>query len=261
MISSTSGDPQVHGPGEPEPARDLTPRQRDVLRAIEGFRQEHQYGPSVREIGRVIGLGPSGVQHHLTVLRQKGWLSGATGQARTSVVRAPAPPVIEVIEPRQATGAVRAAVSRETGKTRDPGAAARAPGTRGTAGAQNAAYVPLVGEIAAGYPKDARQSVEDVFPLPKQLVGEGDLFLLRVVGDSMIDAAIADGDWVVVRDQQVAENGEIVAAMIDGEATVKSYRMSDGHVWLMPHNPAFTPIPGDGARILGKVVSVLRRVR
>ena len=121
--------------------------------------------------------------------------------------------------------------------------------------------MPLVGEIAAGYPKDARQSVEDVFPLPKQLVGEGDLFLLRVVGDSMIDAAIADGDWVVVRDQQVAENGEIVAAMIDGEATVKSYRMSDGHVWLIPHNPAFTPIPGDGARILGKVVSVLRRVR
>ena len=260
MISSTSGDPQVHGPGEPEPGRDLTPRQRDVLRAIEGFRQVHQYGPSVREIGRVIGLGPSGVQHHLTVLRQKGWLSGATGQARTSVVRAPAPPAIEVIEPRQAAGAARAAVSRETGKALDP-SAARAPGAPRAARAQNAAYVPLVGEIAAGYPKDARQSVEDVFPLPKQLVGEGDLFLLRVVGDSMIDAAIADGDWVVVRDQQVAENGEIIAAMIDGEATVKSYRISDGHVWLIPHNPAFTPIPGDGARILGKVVSVLRRVR
>jgi repressor LexA len=77
----------------------------------------------------------------------------------------------------------------------------------------------------------------------------------------MIDAAIADGDWVVVREQQVAENGEIIAAMIDGEATVKSYRMSDGHVWLMPHNPTFTPIKGDGATILGKVVSVLRRVR
>ena len=261
MISSTSGDPQVHEAAEPEPARDLTPRQRDVLQAIEGFRQEHQYGPSVREIGRVVGLGPSGVQHHLTVLRQKGWLSGATGQARTSVVRAPSPPVIEVIEPRQASGAARAAASRGTGRTRGPGAPARAPEARGAAGAPNAAYVPLVGEIAAGYPKDARQSVEDVFPLPKQLVGEGDLFLLRVVGDSMIDAAIADGDWVVVRDQQVAENGEIVAAMIDGEATVKSYRMSDGHAWLIPHNPAFTPIPGDGARILGKVVSVLRRVR
>ena len=101
------------------------------------------------------------------------------------------------------------------------------------------------GEIAAGYPKDAKQSVEDVFPLPKQLVGEGDLFLLKVVGDSMIDAAIADGDWVVVREQQVAENGEIIAAMIEGEATVKSYRMSDGHIWLIPHNPSFTPIEGD----------------
>ncbi len=108
----------------------------------------------------------------------------------------------------------------------------------------------LLGEIAAGYPRDANQSVEDVFPLPKQLVGEGDLFLLKVVGDSMIDAAIADGDWVVVREQQVAENGEIIAAMIEGEATVKSYRMSDGHIWLIPHNPAFAPIAGDGATIL-----------
>jgi len=257
MMSSTSGDTKVHGPESPDPERDLTPRQRDVLYAIEGFRQEHQYGPSVREIGRVVGLGPSGVQHHLTVLRRRGWLSGSTGQARTSVVLAPGHPVIEVIESHQATGAIRAAKSWETRKPRETGTAEplRSVGT------QNTAYVPLVGEIAAGYPKDARQSVEDVFPLPKQLVGEGELFLLKVVGDSMIDAAIADGDWVVVRDQQVAENGEIIAAMIDGEATVKSYRMSDGHIWLMPHNPAFTPIAGDGATILGKVVSVLRRVR
>ena len=141
---------------------------------------------------------------------------------------------------------------------------ASTPGTAATprtVGTQNAAYVRLLGEIAAGYPRDANQSVEDVFPLPKQLVGEGDLFLLKVVGDSMIDAAIADGDWVVVREQQVAENGEIIAAMIDGEATVKSYRMSGGHIWLIPHNPAFAPIAGDDATILGKVVSVLRRVR
>ncbi len=251
MMSSTSGDTQVHRPGGPGPGRELTPRQRDVLYAIEGFRQEHHYAPSVRDIGRVVGLGPSSVQHHLTVLRQKGWLSGSTGQARTSVVLAPGHPVIEVVDPRQATGVIRAARSRPA-RSR-PAREGRGPG--------DPAYVPLVGEIAAGYPKDARQSVEDVFPLPKQLVGEGDLFLLKVVGDSMIGAAIADGDLVVVREQQVAENGEIVAAMIDGEATVKSYRMSDGHIWLMPHNPAFTPIAGDGATILGKVVSVLRRVR
>ena len=263
-MSDTRGAAPVPGPVELDPERDLTSRQRDVIHAIVGFRQEHQYGPSVRDIAEAIGLGPSGVHHHLKVLRQKGWLSGGTGQARTSVVLAPGHPVIEVIEPRQAKGAIRAAKSRVARKARDPGGTAgpaEMPRTAGTAGTQNAAYVPLVGEIAAGYPKDAKQSVEDIFPLPKQLVGEGDLFLLKVVGDSMIDAAIADGDWVVVREQQVAENGEIIAAMIDGEATVKSYRMSDGHIWLIPHNPAFTPIQGDGATILGKVVSVLRRVR
>ncbi len=265
-MSSTRGDAPVPGPGKLDPEHDLTSRQRDVIQAIVGFRQEHQYGPSVRDIAEAIGLGPSGVHHHLKVLRQKGWLSGGTGQARTSVVLAPGHPVIEVIEPRQAKGAIRAAqsraaVSREAKKARDPGGTAGPAETPRTVGTQNAAYVPLVGEIAAGYPKDAKQSVEDVFPLPKQLVGEGDLFLLKVVGDSMIDAAIADGDWVVVREQQVAENGEIIAAMIDGEATVKSYRMSDGHIWLIPHNPSFAPIAGDGATILGKVVSVLRRVR
>jgi repressor LexA len=276
-MSSTRGDVPVPGPGKPDPERDLTSRQRDVIHAIMGFRQEHQYGPSVRDIAEAIGLGPSGVHHHLKVLRQKGWLSGGTGQARTSVVLAPGHPVIEVIEPRQAKGAIRAAQSRKAQSRKaqsragrkacepgEPGGTAGTPGTPravGTLGTQNAAYVPLLGEIAAGYPKDAKQSVEDVFPLPKQLVGEGDLFLLKVVGDSMIDAAIADGDWVVVREQQVAENGEIIAAMIDGEATVKSYRVSDGHIWLIPHNPAFAPIAGDGATILGKVVSVLRRVR
>jgi repressor LexA len=268
-MSNTRGDAPVPGPGELAPEHDLTSRQRDVIHAIVGFRQEHQYGPSVRDIGDAIGLGPSGVHHHLKVLREKGWLSGGTRQARTSVVLAPGHPVIEVIEPRQAKGAIRAAQSRgaksrEARKARDPGGS---PGPAGpsptphTVGTQNAAYVPLVGEIAAGYPKDAKQSVEDIFPLPKQLVGEGDLFLLKVVGDSMIGAAIADGDWVVVREQQVAENGEIIAAMIEGEATVKSYRMSDGHIWLIPHNPSFAPIQGDGATILGKVVSVLRRVR
>jgi repressor LexA len=260
-MSNTRGDAPVPGPGELDSERALTSRQRDVIKAIVGFRQEHQYGPSVRDIGQAIGLGPSGVHHHLKALRQKGWLSGGTGQARTSVVLAPGHPVIEVIEPRQAKGAIRAAKSREARKARDPGGTAGPRETPRMAGVQNAVYVELVGEIAAGHPKDARQSVEDVFPLPKQLVGEGDLFMLKVVGDSMIDAAIADGDWVVVREQQVAENGEIVAAMIEGEATVKSYRVSDGHIWLIPHNPSFAPIQGDGATILGKVVSVLRRVR
>jgi repressor LexA len=125
---------------------------------------------------------------------------------------------------------------------------------------QAAAFVPLVGRIAAGGPILAEEAIEDIFPLPKQIVGEGTLFLLKVAGDSMINAAIADGDWVVVRQQPVAESGDIVAAMIDGEATVKTFKRADGHVWLMPHNPAYTPIPGDSATILGRVVAVLRRI-
>jgi repressor LexA len=121
-------------------------------------------------------------------------------------------------------------------------------------------FVPMVGRIAAGGPILAEQMIEDVFPLPKTLVGDGSLFMLKVVGDSMIDAAISDGDWVVVRQQPDADNGEIVAAMIEGEATVKTLRRRDGHVWLLPHNAAYQPIDGDEATILGRVVAVLRKV-
>jgi repressor LexA len=118
----------------------------------------------------------------------------------------------------------------------------------------------VVGRIAAGSPILADELVEDVFPLPRQIVGEGELFLLKVVGDSMIDAAICDGDWVVVRREQTAENGEIVAALLDNEATVKTFKRKDGHVWLLPHNPDYSPIDGDDATILGKVTAVLRRI-
>ena len=121
-------------------------------------------------------------------------------------------------------------------------------------------YVPVLGRIAAGGPILAEEAVEDVFPLPRELVGEGALFLLKVVGESMVDAAICDGDWVVVRQQNVADNGDIVAAMIDGEATVKTFKRTGGQVWLMPHNPAFDPIPGNDAAVLGKVVTVIRKI-
>jgi repressor LexA len=150
------------------------------------------------------------------------------------------------------------AVRPEPGREREEEVPADIPGI--DIPSQEAAYVPLIGRIAAGGPILAEQYVEDVFPLPRQLVGEGTLFLLKVVGDSMINAAIADGDWVVVRQQEDAVNGDIVAAMLDGEATVKTFKRSDGHAWLIPHNPAYTPILGDEASILGRVVSVLRRV-
>jgi repressor LexA len=135
-----------------------------------------------------------------------------------------------------------------------------AKGARMSIGFREAVYVPLVGRIAAGEPILAPESIEDLFPLPRELVGEGVLFVLKVAGNSMINAAIADGDWVVVRQQSVAENGEIVAALIDGEATVKTFKRSGNHVWLVPHNPVYSPILCDEASILGRVVAVLRRV-
>lgn len=203
----------------------LTPRQRKVLRFIRESVAKRGYPPSVREIGDAVGLkSPSSVAHQLNALERKGLLRKDPNRPRAVDIR----PMEETTEEWQNRPAPT--------------------------------YVPVVGRIAAGNPILAEQSVEDVFPLPKELVGEGNLFLLRVVGESMIEAAIADGDWVVVRQQPVADNGEIVAAMIDGEATVKTYRRRDGRVWLMPHNPAFNPIPGDDATILGRVVAVLRKV-
>src|ERR1700761_8807049 len=136
----------------------------------------------------------------------------------------------------------------------------RDPNRRGAVALPEPTFVPVLGRIAAGGPILAEEAVEDVFPLPRELVGEGTLFLLKVVGESMVEAAICDGDWVVVRQQNVADNGDIVAAMIDGEATVKTFKRAGGQVWLMPHNPAFDPIPGNDATVLGKVVTVIRKV-
>jgi repressor LexA len=194
------------------------------------------YPPSVREIGEAVGLSSaSSVAHQLSVLQKKGWLRRDPNRPRALDVRLPgdSPHVVPT--------------------TVDVGLGEDAQTPAPT-------YVPLVGRIAAGGPVLAEQAVEDVFPLPRELVGEGTLFMLKVTGDSMVEAAICDGDWVVVRQQPTAENGEIVAAMIDGEATVKTYKRRDGHVWLLPHNPAYEPIPGDDATVLGRVVSVLRRV-
>jgi repressor LexA len=121
--------------------------------------------------------------------------------------------------------------------------------------------VPLVGRIAAGGPITAEQNVESTFALPETLVGKGNLYMLQVVGESMIDAAICDGDYVVIREQKDCNNGEIVAAMIDGEATVKTFQRKNGHILLLPANPAFEPINGDNCEILGKVTAVMRSVR
>ena len=232
----------VHAlPDSPPDADGLTTRQRMVLETIRSSVESRGYPPSMREIGEAVGLtSPSSVKHQLTTLERKGYLRRDPNRPRAiEVVQADDSRSVQQWSPSGAFG-----FGDEDSALRD--------------GKPTPSYVPVVGRIAAGGPILAEQAVEDVFPLPRQLVGDGDLFLLKVVGDSMVDAAICDGDWVVVRRQPVAENGEIVAAMIDGDATVKTFKRIDGHIWLMPHNPAYAPIPGDEAQLLGRVVTVLR---
>ncbi len=222
-------------PDRTAPSDGLTRRQRLVLETIRSCVETRGYPPSMREIGEAVGLtSPSSVKHQLTALERKGFLRRDPNRPRA----------IEVVLPDDSRHVTR---GPNPVPAVEPDDAHPAP-----------SYVPVVGRIAAGGPILAEQVVEDVFPLPRQLVGEGELFLLKVAGDSMVDAAICDGDWVVVRRQPVAENGEIVAAMIDGEATVKTFKRTAGHIWLMPHNPAYAPIPGDDAQVLGRVVCVLR---
>ena len=229
----------VHAlPDGPAGGDGLTPRQRLVLETIRSSVERRGYPPSMREIGELVGLtSPSSVKHQLMALERKGYLRRDPNRPRA----------IEVMHPDD---------SRSISALVDDGHGDDELARRESA--PTPSYVPVVGRIAAGGPILAEQVVEDVFPLPRQLVGDGDLFLLKVVGDSMIEAAICDGDWVVVRRQPVAENGEIVAAMIDGEATVKTLRRGDGRVWLLPQNSAYAPIPADDAVVLGRVVSVLR---
>nr|WP_245367096.1 transcriptional repressor LexA [Nocardia goodfellowii] len=218
---------------------DLTVRQRKVLEVIRTSVAERGYPPSIREIGDAVGLtSTSSVAHQLRALERKGYLRRDPNRPRA-------------VDVRGLDDTVRSVTSLHgADHDADNGDAARPTPT----------FVPVLGRIAAGGPILAEQAVEDVFPLPRELVGDGSLFLLKVVGQSMIDAAICDGDWVVVRQQNVADNGEIVAAMIDGEATVKTFKRTGSDVWLLPHNPLFEPIPGNDARILGKVVTVIRKV-
>jgi repressor LexA len=222
-------------------SEELPIRQREVLEVIRTWVERFGYPPSVREIGEAVGLtSTSSVAYQLRALEQKGYLRRDPNRPRA----------IGVLPPDMDPATVASSATA----TEDEAAAPVAIAT------PTAAYVPVLGRIAAGGPILAEEAVEDVFPLPKEIVGEGSLFLLRVAGDSMVDAAITDGDWVAVRQQPTAENGDIVAAMIEGEATVKTFKRKDGHVWLMPHNEAYEPIPGDDATILGKVVAVLRRL-
>ena len=210
-------------PDGPVDENGLTPRQTKILLAIKEAMETNGYPPSMREIGEAAGLSsPSSVKYQLEALESKGWIRRDPSRGRALEVLTPGDERFEDIKPERTHN------------------------------------VPLVGRIAAGGPILAEQNVEELFPLPASLVGEGELFMLKVVGDSMIDAAICDGDYVVIRSQKDANKGEIVAAMIDGEATVKTLSKKNGQIWLLPANDSYQPIDGNQAEILGVVTAVLR---
>ncbi|MCI1643342.1 MAG: transcriptional repressor LexA [Bifidobacterium crudilactis] len=236
---------------------DLTERQRKVLDAIRTHIKARGFAPSFREIGEVAGLkSPSSVKHQLEVLEEKGCIRMSANKGRA----------IELIEDSPNAFRPEADAANING---DDSPSSSHSSTVVPFPVQHldtnpslleSHDVPLVGRIAAGAPITAEQHVEDVMRLPERLTGTGQLFMLEVHGDSMIDAAICDGDFVVVREQQTAQNGDIVAALLDDEATVKTFRQEHGHTWLIPHNPAYSPIDGTHASIMGKVVTVLRKV-
>jgi repressor LexA len=228
-------------PDGPPDATGLTPRQQRILTHLKESMEARGYPPSMREIGEAVGLtSSSSVAHQLKVLEEKGFVRRDPNRPRALEVFLP-----ELMAARRSISSADETSYDETGV-----GDAMPPAT----------YVPMLGRIAAGGPILAEENLGEVFPLPRDLVGSGELFMLEVSGESMIDAAICDGDYVVVRREQTASNGEIVAAMIDGEATVKTFQRKDGQVWLLPHNDAFEPIDGTHATILGKVTAVLRRV-
>ena len=223
--SSSSIPPSAKlGASSASPA-ELSARQLTILEFIKSTSESQGYAPSMREIGDAAGLNsPASVKYQLDILVEKGFIRRDADRGRA----------MEVVLPDHLSGE-----SAHTDKTR---------------------FIQLVGSIAAGVPITADQQVEETLPLPESLVGKGDLFMLKVKGESMINAAICDGDYVVIRQQRDANNGEIVAAMIDGEATVKTFSRKGGHIWLLPANDDFAPIDGDTCEILGKVTAVLRSI-
>ena len=227
----------------------LTSRQRDILDAIRDHVTERGFAPSFREIGEAVGLkSPSSVKHQLQALEHKGFIRISANKGRA----------IELIENPDEENIPPYTAPTQSAVVKFP--PKRMLNEALEESIQITHDIPLVGRIAAGTPITAEQHVDDVMRLPERLTGTGNLFMLEVHGDSMLDAAICDGDFVVVREQHNAENGDIVAALLDDEATVKTFREEHGHVWLIPHNPAYSPIDGNSATIMGKVVTVLRKI-
>lgn len=218
----------------------LSERQRRILEVIRDAVVLRGYPPSIREIGDAAGLqSTSSVAYQLKELEKKGYLRRDPNKPRAVDVRTL--PGSNTPKPGRKQNA-------KPSKSPDPSETSPT------------SFIPIVGSIAAGSPILAEENVDAYYPLPQEIVGDGELYMLEVVGESMRDAGILNGDWVVVRSQPVAEQGEFVAALIDGEATVKEFHKDSSGIWLLPHNDAFSPIPGDQADIMGKVVSVIRKL-
>ncbi|ROZ62499.1 transcriptional repressor LexA [Kocuria soli] len=265
-------DRKTSDPGQPQDLsgrRPLSARQQKILDVIRRSIAEHGYPPSMREIGDLAGLASlSSVTHQLNQLERLGCIRRDPKRPRAMEVLDPTSPLTaqesntgtEATDSNTVEFRPRFTSARSIGDSSSSTASTRT-GTvsrSSDSSSDDVALVPLVGHIAAGVPITADQQVEDTVALPRQLTGRGELFMLKVRGDSMIDAAICDGDWVVVRQQNTAENGDVVAALLDDEATVKTFRQRDGHTWLLPQNTMYEPILGDHATVMGKVVSVLR---
>ncbi len=236
VIPQTRDTPE--NPESPDPGPVLTWRQRKVLQVIQESVQQRGYPPSLREIGDEVGLAStSSVAYQLSRLQRKGYLHRDISRARSVEVLLPGHP----------------AMSPGPGKS-----PAGLPGI--DVPSQDPVYVPVIGRIAGGAPVPPGESGPEVMPLPRQLVGDGALFVVKITGDSMINAAITDGDWLVVQTGTEARDGDLVVADIDGVPTVRTLKRTEGHTWLLPQHPAYLPTAGDKASILGRVVSVLRNL-
>ena len=209
----------------------LGKRQIQIYEFICSYSEEHGYPPSVREIGAAVGLAsPSTVHMHLKVLEDEGYIRRDPKKPRT----------IEVVAKDDPAGARLAQVGQDL--------------DRGTVS------LPLVGRVAAGTPILAEQNVEETLTLPTSIVGDASSFILRVRGDSMVNAGILDGDYVVVKEQHDAHNGEIVVALIDDSATVKTFYRERDRVRLQPENDTMEPIYVDDLQILGRVTALIRSI-
>lgn len=234
-MARKSSSPGLSPTGKPDPT-ELSDRQRRILEVIKDAVLLRGYPPSIREIGDAAGLqSTSSVAYQLKQLEKKGFLRRDPNKPRAVDMR-----TLSASDPPKKPG--------------------RKAGATAPADATPTSFIPVLGQIAAGSPTLAEENIEEYYPLPAELVGDGELFMLKIVGESMKNAGILNGDWVVVRSQPVAEQGEFVAALIEGEATAKEFHKDSTGVWLLPHNDDYSPISGDNAEIMGKIVSVLRKL-